>query len=88
MLRAHRSRDVLALLLREDEPTKVGVDRLIVVEQARVLRENIDLLAEDAPRLAVQRVAVRGRLGVRASFVDCGVCKRARESIKRCVGSV
>ncbi len=39
--------DVLALLLGEDDPAKGLVDALVVVEEAAVLREDVDLLAED-----------------------------------------
>lgn len=45
----------------------------VIVEQTRVLREDVDGLAERGPCLAVKRVAVGSRLGIWASLMDRGV---------------
>lgn len=45
----------------------------VIVEQTRVLREDVNGLAERGPCLAVERVAVSGSFGVWAGFVDRGV---------------
>ena len=72
-LRPERLRDVLSLFLREDDAAKVVVHGQVVVEEASVLRQDIDGLPEDGPRLAIDRVAVGSSLDVWARLVDGAV---------------
>ena len=52
--------DALALRLVEHHAGEVVEQRVVVVERARVLRERVEQTTERRPRLAVQRVRVRG----------------------------
>ncbi len=65
--------DVASLFVRKNYSSKVLVNALILVEQARILNEHIDGTAKDRPGLAVNRMAVSRSLHVRTSFVDRSV---------------
>ena len=60
LLLAERVRDALALLGVEHHAGVVVEQRVVLVERARVLRERVEEAAERRPRLAVDRVRVRG----------------------------
>lgn len=50
----------------------------VIVEQTRVLREDVDGLSERRPRFSVKRMAMGGRFGVWAGLVDRGVCVKGK----------
>ena len=61
---------LFALLGRQYNASEVLVYRLVIVEQASVLRQDVDLLSEHRPRLPVQGMAVSRRLDFWSSSVD------------------
>lgn len=68
--RPDRPRNVLALLGRQHDAVERLVQRVVVVERARVLRDGVQLAAERAEGTAVDGVAVAGGVDVRAGLVD------------------
>lgn len=66
-------RNILPLLLRQHHPIKAIINHMIIMERTRILRQRINLSAQRAPRPAVDGMAVRGAVDVRARRVDRGV---------------
>lgn len=65
-----RGSNLLAFFLGEDHAAEAGVERVVVVERARILRDSIEFAAQCAEGAAVDGVRVRGADYIRPGFVD------------------
>lgn len=73
LLVAERLGNVSALFGLEDDTAKAAVDGVILVEETRVLRRNVELDAEGRKRLAVNTVGVHGGSDIRSCLMNCRV---------------